>query len=144
MATSFFIVAQNAIRTALIIPPTGVWSDRVYFDSVPPTAIRPYIVYNFVGGGEVNAIRPNDMNIAYLVKIVAESFAEAAAGEAEIANRLNNRGAQDTTAGALVGDQFWDISAITRENSFSVSEYLSETTRVYHLGAYYRVIMESK
>lgn len=133
----------RAIRNALIATPAPNYGNKVYYDRVPPTgANRPYVVWYLTGGGELNDLRKLRAEFTVGIKCIGENTDQALTGAAAIAERLNDRGSQDATSGALAAGASWVITVSTQERVISTVEYESETVRLYHEGAVFRFTME--
>lgn len=133
--------AYRAVRSALTAP-GAVWGTRVYRQQAPEGVTRPYVVYFWSGGGETNRVKAPDATLVLTVKVVAESYAEAASGAAQIAERLNDQGRYWT--GALDGGPDWHVLSCSQEELFEFDEIFAGQVTLYHQGARYRLTMEAK
>lgn len=138
--------AYTALRTVLSTATSAVWSNRAYADQVPysvTTIVRPYAVYAYTAGGDVNAIVQSDPNLVFTVKCVADDLATALTGDEQIKALLDDHGALDRVKD-IFGDTAYIIKTITRERRIHYVENVKGAVQIYHDGAYYRLIMEKR
>jgi hypothetical protein len=133
--------AYRAVRSALVVP-GAVWGTRVYRSTAPEGVTRPYVVYFWSGGGETNRVLAQDATLVVTVKVVAESYAEAATGAAQIAERLNDQGRY--RAATLDGGTDWHVLGCSQEELFEFDELFGGQVTLYHQGARFRLVMEAK
>lgn len=139
--------AYTTLRSVFSTLSGAVWSDRAYADQIPVTQqnniVRPYCVYAYAAGGDMSQIIPADPNLVFAIKCVADTLADAMAGEEQIRTALDDHGAFDRTRD-VVGDLAWIIKTISRERKIHYVENVKGAVQIYHAGAYYRLIMEKR
>lgn len=116
-----------------------IWGQRVYPDVVPAGTVRPYVVFFWAGGGEVNDRWRPDANLVYGVKCVSTVKTEARTGAARIETLLND--AERHTPLAEGAD--WAILHATREGAIELVEMV-DGNPLYHSGNRYRFQLEAK
>jgi len=121
----------------------GVWGERCYADAAPAGVVRPYAVWFVAAGGERN-VRGDRADAGYTVtvKCVADTFAAAAAGAEQIADVLNDTGAQDRRLG-MVQPSGWTISTVTADRAVHLVERVDGAQAIYHEGYQFLVVMEA-
>lgn len=141
MAEAALAALYRAVKTRLVAVTTHVWATRAYPDLAPANTARPYAIYAWAGGGELNAIVAQDAEIVLTVKVVAETLATAFTGAGEISALLND--VRLTGALALDGGSDWDILTCTQEQAVHLVENV-DGVWLYHEGHRFRVRMERK
>jgi hypothetical protein len=142
MGTEIALYAvYRAIRTRLTAG-AETWGTRAYPDQAPAGAARPYTVFSFAGGGELNAIRAEDSALLIDILCVAESMAQAMSGAARIAALFNDQGSQDRPITPLSGGTEWTISTVTQEQAIHLIENVEGAQQIYIDGARYRCRLE--
>lgn len=123
------------------------WDTRVYRDIVPSgkpdqPIVRPYVVCMFVGGGNRGgAGRYDFINALWQIKAVANDQETAFTCKGRISSLFQN--ADQGTAKQLYGGDFWDILSTMEERAIDRTEMVDKH-RIYHSGAVFRVLMQSK
>ena len=119
----------------------SLWAERVYADIAPPETRRPFVLYQWQGGGEGNRVRRPDATLVVVARMIADDLATALEGAAAISTLLNDSGHYDTSTPLAFGSE-WRICTVTQELAVHLHEVLDGRI-VYHAGAQYRVVMES-
>ncbi|TXH45977.1 MAG: hypothetical protein E6Q97_30545 [Desulfurellales bacterium] len=121
----------------------GGWGSRIYNRRAPAGVQRPYMIFQWQGGGELNRNVVQDANIVLLVKAVANSLAEALMLSGQLSELLNDAGYFDNANSFLDGGADWWIKTTTQEGIVEIDE-LVDGEPVYHEGFFLRVQMERK
>jgi len=137
-----FAAAYRATTLRLDAVSGRVWGDRVYTDHVPANTEYPYVWVFWSGGGELNWLRARAASLMLTVQCVSLSLAEALAGAEQIAQALNDHGAQDDSADHLNGGPYWSILTVTEEDTIHLYAPYAGAIPIYQHGARYRYIME--
>lgn len=141
---SFLQAVYRTVRTALLAG-TPIWGDRVYLRYASKAAAKPYAIVSFVSGAEKNEIRQVDPELTLQIKTVADEYLDALQGEADIADRINDRGTQDDAGlGTLDAGANWEILTATRGQIIDVLEIVDGVTPLFHVGAQYRLVLGEK
>lgn len=117
-----------------------LWGEKVFPDFAPPNEARPYLIYNWSGGGEINETVGEDAEYLITIKGVADTLAQAFVMAARIRELFNDTDLAD--ADALDGGTYWDILNVVRERQVHLVEQ-SNGKQIYHSGAIYRFRMEA-
>lgn len=140
MSDTALSALYRAVRQRLTATPE-LWEGRVYADFAPAGTPKPYLLFFFAGGGEMNTVRARDAALLLNVKVVADSFALASQGAARIDALLNDSGVYDS-ASPLAGGTDWHILTVTGGLHLHVVEPV-DGRQVFHEGGQYRVVMET-
>lgn len=116
-----------------------LWGDRAYPDLAKSGTQKPYVVFSYAGGGEINARVQQDAEIVLTVKAVALSLDQAFAASARISTLLND--ADASSAEALSAGSEWTIIHTKQEITVHLVE-LIDSVWVYHEGHRFRFLME--
>ena len=113
-----------SIESQIFAALKGLVANRVYPDLAPDAAVRPYIVYQQVGGKAVNFISqaaPSKRNARVQVAVWGDTRASVSlvAGQVEDALRADS-GLQTTVLGAAVSDYEADTKLRGSRQDFSV------------------------
>lgn len=86
---------HNAIGSALYTAlssagGTVVWSNRIYERLGPQGVVYPYLLYNYVSGGETNLTPTDGVDLHYDVRVLAKTAAESRNGAGYIRSALHN------------------------------------------------------
>lgn len=120
-----------------------IWGNRVRASVVKADTPYPYVVQFWAGGGQVHMTTGRDAELVIGVKCVSDKLADAMQGAARIATRLDEHGRQDDATDYLVSGTEWDILSITEEETlYLVEQDAPDTIPIYHVGAFYRFVME--
>lgn len=120
----------SAIYTKLTnCPGTALWGTQVYRSLAPREADFPYVVFNYVSGGDTNITPKRIVDAAYDVQIMALDDTSAAQGAAYIEAAL-----RDAT---LTWASGWTHIAVTQRTLIDRVEQ-SEGFEYYVAGAEYR------
>lgn len=117
-----------------------IWGSRVAPEVVPAGTAYPYVVWWIIGGGEVNDRRRDDAIYMVGIKCVSDTHRVAITGQDRIGEILNNSGGQD--GGAIMGQDGWAITTITRETVISLREAWRGAKPIYHKGHQFEIVME--
>ena len=123
-----------------------LWGARAYAERAPAKVTRPYVIYQWQGGGDRNRLmQKKDAEIVLTVKCVADNLGTAFTGADRLGALLDDYGVQDRIAqgDGLNGGDYWSILTTTRENIVHLSEMV-DGVDVYHEGFTLRVVMEEK
>jgi hypothetical protein len=127
----------KTLRT-LLLAGTPLWAARVFMNIAPLGTTYPYVIYAHTGGGELSLARtPSDEHVI-MVRAVSDVYSTAEIAALQIKERLNDRGAADYRAEALPS-YGWEISTITGEEEYAVTETTQEGRLIHHRGQYFRV-----
>jgi hypothetical protein len=140
MAEAALGALYKAVRTRLLTNQT-VWGTRVYADLAPPSASRPYCVYAWSSGGELNSLVRQDAEITLIVKCIADTMSDGMAGAELISGLLND--ADLSSADALDGGDDWYILHVVQLQVVHMRE-LVDGRDVYHEGHRFSFRMEGK
>lgn len=121
-----------------------LWGARAYAERAPAKVLRPYVIYQWQGGGDRNRLlQKSDAEIVLTVKCCADNLGTAFSGADRLGALLDDYGVQDRIAqgDGLNGGTYWKILTTTRETIVHMSE-LVDGVDVYHEGFTLRVVME--
>lgn len=134
----------SALYVAILRRATAVselWGTNIFPDQAPANTARPYVVFFYSGGGELNAIVGEDAEYVITIKGVSDHRAEAFTIAARLRELFNDAGLSRTVT--LDGGTYWDILNATRERQVHLVEN-DNGRQIYHSGAQYRFRMEAK
>ena len=112
----------------------GLVGTKVYYGQAPQGTARPYVIFAPAGGGEVNATKRRMINEVYRVEFVANTKAEAVAGDSAISGALHE---QELSISG------WDVYDVQRESKYAPPVENLEGVQVWRRGAYYRIRLVS-
>lgn len=126
-----------------------IWGNRVYPDQAEAAAQRPYVLFSYVSGGELNLTHNQDHEFTVQVKCVAggkagQTMETAMAGAAAISDLLNDQGAQDRNGGTVIGNDDWLITTITQDTRVHLVDPFQAATPIYHEGYQFVIRMQRK
>lgn len=121
----------------------GGWQARIHNRRAPAGQQRPYLIFQWQGGGESNRHTVQDANIVLLVKAVANELAEALMLSGQLSELLNDAGYFDDANDFMDGGADWWIKTTSQEGIVEIDE-LVDGEPVYHEGFFLRVQMERK
>ncbi len=107
----------------------GLVAARVYDSLAVQGAALPYVVYNWMGGGDLNLTQKDFIDVLYQVKGLATNLGVARNIDSAIRDRLHN---------ATFSISGWDQIACMREGEVNYSEVV-DGVLVWHRGALYRI-----
>lgn len=125
---------EAGLTTQLKTPATtlyGLVSTRVYNRVAPQNTQRPYVIFSFAGGGDMNETPVDRLEVLYLVKGLADSVATALQVDDAIRASLHWQ------TFAVSG---WNLLGCTREQEVQLDETVNGVM-VYHRGALYRIVV---
>lgn len=117
-----------------------VWGERVYPDRAPAGVERPYLVYFYGAGGELNGRQIEDAELVLIIKGVSSSMAQAFEMARRINTLFNDAGQYDSSTPLVTGSE-WAILTTKRELLVHLVEQV-DGQQIYHAGAQYRLFME--
>lgn len=131
----------QAVFTRLAVDhPTEDWGDRVYPDLAPSGSEKPYVIYWWLGGGELNQSVVRDAEIVLGVKVVALELVQAFTLAGRLGELLND--ADRSSSKALDAGAEWVVQHTMQEGAVHLVEQV-DGTWVYHEGFRLRCRMEA-
>lgn len=123
----------------------GVWGARVEPLALATAGMeKPCLLFFFVSGGrELSVPTRNSARLGLTVKCVADTLADALAGQAQISAALHNAGLQDVNP-RLPSHAAWDVLTVTEQEAVWLEEVFEGTQRIYHVGYQYDFLLEKK
>lgn len=118
-----------------------IWGTRVYAEVAPAGTERPYLVYAFAAGGEVNTRRKQLAEYVIMARAITETMAQGFTASARISALLND--ADYSSSNALNGGADWYIVHVSQEQKIHRTE-LVDGSWIYHSGYRFRIRMEAK
>ncbi len=120
----------------------GPWGVNVFARLAPAGTARPYVIFAWAGGGDLNRlVRKSDPEYLLRVKVVSDKMDEAMDCCALLVGLLDDAGQYDT-ASPISGGSGWHILTTTAELRISTEEFI-DGNRVYHEGFNLRCKMEA-
>lgn len=116
------------------------WADRAWADLAASPETKPYVVYGYAGGGEINVTVKPDAEIVLTIQCVAADMATAQRGAGRISDLFNDADAGSESA--LGGGPDWIILNTKQEQAVHFVEMVDKT-RVHHSGHRFRFRMEA-
>lgn len=135
-------VAQEALYEAVarrLIAGAELWGQKAHPDIAPAKTARPYVVYSYAGGGELNARVVQDAEIVLTIKIVSDKLEQAFTGSARLSELFND--ADYGSAAALDAGATWLVLHVKQEGIVHLVENV-DGGQVYHAGHRFRFRME--
>ncbi len=132
----------KGFNTRLTSDGSEVWAQRARASVTKAKTLYPYVIYFYAGGGAWNATTGRDAQYSIGVKCVTPKMSVAMTGAERISVLLDNKGKQDDPNDFVFGSADWDILTITEEETIYLAETPPNTDEVYHIGAFYRVVLE--
>ncbi len=129
--------AYRAIRQRLTAT-SELWGQNAFPDLAPAKASKPFVVFNWTGGGEINERRIQDASLLVTVKCVAATLQEAFSGAGRISALLNDA---DLSDDVLEPGSEWAILNVNQERAVHLVENV-DGQQIYHHGAIYRMRLE--
>ena len=121
-------LAGDATLVALLTDGTAIYQGQA-----PPGTDRPYVMFDWAGGGHEN-INPSELtNFVYAVKGVSDVLETAADIDARVKTVLHNQSI--TVAGYT---NFW----LARETEVRLIEAAPDGNPIFHYGANYRIRLD--
>lgn len=142
MASDSLKTCYDAIYTALA--GDALWSNRVYFVTVPPYLSYPYVWITMQAGNdmEINA-RSNPIYMMAIQGVDEDDDENAVACKQRIYELLDDQGELDSGA-SVSGDATWAIKTISRMEDIFFVEMADRAKRIYRAGNMYEFVMEAK
>ena len=81
---------------------TAVWGSRVYDRLGPQGVVYPYLLYNYVSGGERNITPTDELDALYDVRVLSKTLSDSRTGAGHIRTALHNQ-TLTLTGWSLVG-----------------------------------------
>lgn len=122
-----------------------VWGPRAFPVLAKVGTPRPYVLFAWAGGGELNQLVKPDAEIMLTVVCAADTLAVAFHGAGRISALLNDADASNGTTGtppALDGGADWQIIHVNQEQIIEIVE-LVDGAWVYREGHRFRVLLEA-
>ncbi len=138
MAEAALAALYRAVQQQLT-EESEVWGVKVFPDLAKGGTAKPYCVFSYAGGGEINARVVQDAEIVLQVKIVTDTLAQAFAGAGRISARLND--ADYSSSEVLNGGADWLILNVKQEGIVHMIETV-DGAQIYHAGHRFRFRME--
>lgn len=129
----------RAVNRRLTQSTTELWGQRVFPDLAKTGTARPYVVYSYAGGGEINGLRKQDAEIVLIVKAIAESMGQAFVAAGRISTLLND--ADYSSVNVMDGGSEWAILHVKQEQIVHLIETV-DGVQIYHAGHRFRFRME--
>lgn len=148
MAEAALAALYRAVYNRLVAS-GDVWGSRAYPDLAPAKILvsglltptpRPYTIFSWAGGGEINQLIKQDAEIVLTIKGVSETLTEAFAIAGRISALFDDQDAGDPTA--LSGAPDWQIIHVNQEQIVHLVEGV-DATWIYHAGHRFRFLMET-
>jgi hypothetical protein len=109
---------------------TLLGGERVYNRLAPTDTSPPYVIFQWLGGGDKNYTPKRHISIIYIVKALAHSPLAAAEIDAELDAALHGV--------VLTLGEGWTNISTTRETSYVFTEVDDAGVSIHHTGANYR------
>jgi len=138
MAEVALAALYRTVRNRLIAS-SEIWGTKAFPDLAPAKTERPYVVFSYAGGGELNARVSQDAEIVLTIKIISTELGQALYGAQRISSLFND--ADLSRAGALDAGSEWVIIHVKQEQIVHMVEMV-EGVQVYHDGNRFRFRME--
>lgn len=138
LAALYRAVSQRLTPT--VVP--EVWGSKAYPDLVPANVARPYVIYAWAAGGELNQRVAPDAEFVLTVEAVSDTLVQAFSMSGRISALLND--ADYASAKALNGGADWDILNASQEQAIHLLELLPSGTWIYREGSRFRFLMHLK
>lgn len=132
-------VLYRTVNRRLTQSTTELWGMRVFPDLAKTGTARPYVVYSYAGGGEINGLRKQDAEIVLIVKAIAESMGQAFVAAGRISTLLND--ADYSSVNVMDGGSEWAILHVKQEQIVHLIETV-DGVQIYHAGHRFRFRME--
>ena len=137
MAEAALAALYRAVRTRAIAT-SEMWGNQAFADIAPAKTARPYVVFNWAGGGEVNGRVAQDAEIVIAIKAVAESMADALTMAGRISALFNDADANGSNE--MDGGADWVIVNSQQEGIVHLVESV-DGRQIYHEGHRFRFYM---
>jgi len=139
MAEVALAALYRAVKARLTENSGELWGAKVFPDLAPSGTQKPYVVYAWMGGGEINERVQQDAEIVLQVKLVTEQLAQAFVGAGRISTLLND--ADYSSSEALNGGADWYVLNVKQEGIVHMLETV-DGGQIYHAGHRFRFRME--
>lgn len=139
MAETAIAALYRAVKQRLTASSGELWGQKAYPDLAPSGTEKPYVVFSYAGGGELNARRTQDAEIVLTVKVVTEQLAQAFSGAGRISTLLND--ADYSSDSVLNAGADWLVLNVKQEQIVHMIETV-DGRQVYHAGHRFRFRME--
>lgn len=138
MAEVALAALYKAIKTRLT-ENSEVWGANVFPDLAPSGTAKPYVVFAWMGGGEINARVQQDAEIVVQIKGVTTQLAQAFVMAGRISTLFNDADASSNAA--LNAGADWAILHTRQEGIVHMLETV-DGGQIYHAGHRFRFRME--
>ena len=118
-----------------------IWGGEVYSDLVVPGGEYPYLLFNWIGGGQDNE-RAGKRSAELLVgiKVVSDQYSQVEAGAQRLTVLFDDQGrSEDNT---VPGTDDWYIQTITQELPIYSAAPAGDTDTRWQEGHQFRFVME--
>lgn len=132
----------EALFSVLHIHLGSLCNGRAFPYVAPPSAVMPYVVYSFMGGGETDRRRKENSTLILSVKGVSGHLEEALSTARLIRDLLRYQGDQEDNTLPL--DSEWRITTVSQGVLIDMVEIWEDGTTFYHSGSQYTFTMELK
>ena len=139
MAEVALAALYRAVKARLTENSGELWGAKVFPDLAPSGTQKPYVVYAWMGGGEINARVQQDAEIVLQVKLVTDQLAQAFSGAGRISTLFND--ADYSSAAALNAGSEWAVLNVKQETIVHMIETV-DGRQIYHAGHRFRFRME--
>lgn len=138
MAEAAIAALYRAVKTRLT-ESSELWGDKAYPDLAPKNPTKPYVIFSYAGGGELNARVGQDAEIVVMIKAVSLELAQAFVMAGRISELFND--ADYSSANALNAGANWVILHVIQEGIVHMVETV-DGGQIYHAGHRFRFRME--
>lgn len=139
MAETALAALYRAVGKRLTESSGELWGQKAYPDLAPSGTAKPYVVFSWAGGGELNQLRTQDAEIVLQIKIVTDNLAQALIGAGRISTLFND--ADYSSDSALNAGAEWIVQHVNQEGIVHMLETV-DGGQVYHAGHRFRFRME--
>lgn len=139
MAETALAALYRAVGRRLVENPE-LWGDRAYPDLAPEGSGRPFVLYAWAAGGELNQLVKQDAEIVLTVVCAANTLAQAFTAAGRISALLDDADISSTLA--LDGGAAWQILSVNQEQIVHLVERV-DGAWVYREGHRFRFRMEA-
>lgn len=122
-----------------LIENSEMWGMNAFPDRAKDINNKPYVVFSWAGGGELNQRRTQDAEIVLQIKIVTDNLAQALTGAGRISTLFND--ADYSSNSALNAGSEWAVLHVKQEGIVHMIEPV-DGGQLYHAGHRFRFRME--
>lgn len=139
MAETALAALYRTVKQTLTASPGELWGAKAYPDLAPSGTVKPYVVFSWAGGGELNQRRTQDAEIVLQIKIVTDNLAQAFVGAGRISTLFND--ADYSSNSPLNAGAEWLVLHVKQEGIVHMIEPV-DGGQVHHAGHRFRFRME--